>query len=581
MAHPIITVDGFECLLVLSPINWRRRPRITLQLAADEVEGITGIEGRASVHFVPMVSLEYLYTMNRTAAEELRSAMLGLDTEARIAVPLWVDCLPSADYQASRIFASQHWVNFDAVTGDYVVDAAGEDLVYAETVGLAICALQERPKITPKTDLDADILLKVEEDSPLESRVEVHQLAQASWDFHPNWRAAPEDNSRWRLSRRRLGQGRLSSRTGQEAPAKQTQSGLYTFKGRDVLRRALTFWTTKRGPHQAFSVPLMFRPGWDGIPGNEPTMQAHFSDDNLTLEFSMPDVASSRIGFSQDLLLVDQPDQARPSRAFLFKLWWEGSATTMTWTDWEGQLVHGALAYLPKTIELKSSVETTRPGQTEWEFLVYDFDGNPLRAFGRLARERRLMLEIREADPSAPAQASLVFVGEVRSALNKGRLFTVTASLFGGALKALVPQVYTQQGCNAVCGDTICGVDLEAIKTAGMIASVDGTTIDVSCSGAAGEDVFAFGFAQFGVGDAIELRYIMKSVPIAGGQRITIHRALWTSVVGTDAVLYPGCDQQYSGGCARLGNQARFFGAPYKTDYLETVDSGYRTKTGK
>ena len=253
----------------------------------------------------------------------------------------------------------------------------------------------------------------------------------------------------------------------------------------------------------------------------------------------------------------------------------------MTWTDWESQLVHGALAYLPKTIELKSSVETPRPGQTEWEFLVYDFDGNPLRAFGRLARERRLMLEIREADPSAPAQASLVFVGEVRSALNKGRLFTVTASLFGGALKALVPQVYTQQGCNAVCGDSICGVDLEAIKTAGMIASVDGTTIDVSCSGAAGEDVFAFGFAQFGVGDAIELRYIMKSVPIAGGQRITIHRALWTSVVGTDAVLYPGCDQQYSGGCARLGNQARFFGAPYKTDYLETVDSGYRTKTGK
>ena len=52
--------------------------------------------------------------------------------------------------------------------------------------------------------------------------------------------------------------------------------------------------------------------------------------------------------------------------------------------------------------------------------------------------------------------------------------------------------------------------------------------------------------------------------------------------VVTDAVsILPGCDSQFTGGCAKFANQENFGGAPYHPAYIEQQATGRQTKTGK
>lgn len=574
-----LTIDGVACLLVLPEINWRKRPRITPSFATADALGRTGIEARASDHHEVRLALDYFFTLKTAQAAEFHAALLALPSETRLALPLWPDKIPAADYLEERVWQSQHWINVDTNTGAFALDA---DDGHPESVGLAICSLSERPTFTPKTHGVADVSLRGEEDSPWESRVAVNELAQATWNFEADWSTLPDDTSRWQLNRRRLGHGRMTARTGQDGATKRGQAASYRFIGREELRRALTFWVGKRGPHGSFTVPLEFRPGWDGTEEDVPVMQARFADEMLSLEFSQPDVARARIAFAQELILVEgEPSQSRPSKSYLYKIWWQGASTVFAWTDWAKVYPHAGVDYQPSIVEHKSSLETLRAGQTAWEMLVYDFEGNPLRAFGQLARERRLNIEIRECDPAIADTATLVLTGEIKAAPNKGPIYTAKIALLGGALQFQIPQQFCQQGCNNVLGDDLCGVDLETLKVTGAIVAIDGTVIDITCASVEAADRYALGFVQFGTDDDIELRYIFRSEPIAGGQRLTLHRPLWASAVETVAAIYPGCDQQYDGGCARYANQRRFFGAPRKTDFIDSVDSGFRTKTGK
>ncbi len=575
-----ITVDGVACLLVLPEINWRTRPRITHTLEISATEGRTGIEARAADHVDVRLAVDYLYTLDGAIADEFLTALLALAPTSRLALPLWPDKLPAADYLAQRKWYSAHWININTATGAFGVDLS---VGAAECVGLAICSLLERPRITAKTERRADIVLRAEEDSPWESQIYINELEQTTWDFEPNWVNRPEDNSRWQLKRRRLGHGRLSTRTGTDAPTKRGQIASFTLQGNPAIRRALTFWTQHGGPHTPFTVPRYLRPAWDGAPETVPVMQARFAEESLVLEFSAPNVATTRLGFNQELLLEEgEPAQARPSRAYLFKVWWEGSATLMTWTDWAQSYIHSGINYVPRAIECQAATETLIAGQNDWTLLVEDFVGNPLRAFGRLALERRLLIEIREFNPAVADTAALVFSGEIKSAPNKGPIYTATAALFGDALKYLVPGQFVQTACNNTFCDDLCGLDIEDYKVVGTIAAdSDLTVVDVTCGSAMAADYYALGFATFGAGDDVELRFVLRSAPITGGQRLTLNRPLWNGGSGDAVALYPGCDQQFEGGCARYGNQGAFFGAPYKPAYIETVNSGFKTKTGK
>ena len=105
--------------------------------------------------------------------------------------------------------------------------------------------------------------------------------------------------------------------------------------------------------------------------------------------------------------------------------------------------------------------------------------------------------------------------------------------------------------------------------------------LDVTGGAALAADWFAYGFMVIGAGDTMEVRFIARSSPIGGGQRLTVHRPLFYNGSGAAVEFYPGCDGQFASGCAKFANQINYGGAPHKPDYIESVGTGFKAKTGK
>lgn len=571
-----ITIDGRAAVLFLLSNDWRQKPKIAHLLGADEAEGGTGIEATASEHHAMRLTQTLYFYLEQAQAQELLTRLLAL-TDARIAIPLWADQRPADSYAADRIYAAQHYVNLDELTGAYVLDGSGG---HPTTCGLLIGRLAAEPSIVAVTDQHATIELRIEDDSPWASRVSVNTLAAPTFDWLPDHRTPPRVQRHTQFERKKVGAGRETAFLRAEAPAKREDRGTFVLTGSQEIRRLLTFWNDKRGPHFAFNVPAWFHPGYED--GAEPVQHVRFIEEVLNFEFTGFDEIKVSIALREQLTLVGgQPDQARPSRAYLVKVWWDGSATIAAWAEWESPLTHGGLTYNTSIVEVSRSSETLRPGETEWELMVYDFTGNPLRAFALLARERRLKIEIRECDPLNAAGAVLVFTGEIKNAPRKGQIYRAKCTLFGDVLRHLVPNFYCQTSCNHTLYDDLCQVSEAAKKVTGGVTVVNATQLDVTGGAAAVADWFAWGYAAIGAGDTMELRFILRSAPIAGGQRLTVHRPLFYNGPGAAIDFYPGCDGQYAGGCAKHANQINYGGAPWKPDFIETVNTGFKAKTGK
>lgn len=572
-----ITLDGRAAKLCLLPIDWRTPPKTTLGVEVDGDEGLSGVESRAAKHHhLRLTSVEYSYRLKGAAAEEFLAEILDLGN-ALLALPLWPDHKAAAGYEANRVFAAQHWVNYDPATGAYSLDAGSGR---ARSVGIFAGRLRDQPRITARQDTEGTVTIRVREDSPWESRVAVNTSAMPTWALKPDWRGAPEDFSKTQLKGQQIGAGREQTLTQDHGATKRGQKALFTLTDRVRIRRLLTFFQAQRGSWGTFTIPAWFRP--NHAPGVDTMLTVHFGQDEVELTWLTTDAIKTELSFWQDLQLIDgQPSQARPSIAHLYKFWWESSATVMTWTDWESPLVHGGATYAPAKIEHNAPVENLRPGTSEWEIMLRDFDGNPLRAFTLLALERRLHVEIRECDPENAGGAVLRFAGEVATAPSRGGIYTAKAVLLGGRLKRQIPNYYVQTPCNHVFGDDLCGVDVDALAVTGAVTAVAGNVVDVDAGDGAAADDFAYGYVEFGTGEALELRYVIRSEPITGGQRLTLHRPLRALGVGADVRLLPGCDGQFEGGCARHDNQDAFGGEPWLPTYIESVDSGYQIKTGK
>lgn len=575
-----IVIDGRAVVLCLLEPDWSTRPKVTHSFETLDVEANTGIEAREPTRNVMRLALEHRYTFSPPSrAQEFLDAIRDLQS-SRLALPLAADRMPAEDYLATRIYAAQQWANYDPATGAFAI---GEEDGHPESVGLLIGRLSDRPRLSARTDLHGTVVVRLHHDAPWSCRIEPNTLEMPAWTLDPNWAVmVPEDSTKTKLATRQLGRAGEASVQFPDSPAKRLQRAGFTLQGREDIRRVLTFWSECRGAHAPFTVPLSFRPGWNLAPGEEPILQARFAQDDLVLEYRTQEVANTQIAFQQDLLLdPGEPDQHQAPRARLYKFWWDGSATVKSYTDWEDALTRDSVVYAPAAIEHRSEAETLQPGRADWEILLEDFEGNPLRAFTLLTLERRLLVEIYECDPAAPEDAAMLFAGEIARAPSKGRFYTATAVLLGGALKLDVPNFKCQQSCNYTAYDELCGADPDDFKVVGTLAVIDDTTLDVTCGSAEAADYFASGYATFGAGDDLELRYILRSEPIAGGQRITVHRPLTVSVV-TDAVeLLPGCDSQFESGCEKLDRQPHFGGAPYHPAYIDQVATGRTSKTGK
>lgn len=573
-----VVIDGRGVALCLLDPDWSLRPKITHSFATTIDEANTGIEAREPERDVMQLSVEYRYTFGPAQAQQFLDAIRDLQG-ARLALPLAPDILPRDVYESERIYAAQRWVNFDPVSGAYSLNADGG---HPFSAGLIVGRLASRPRITGLTDLHGTVTIKVAHDAPWSCRIEPHTLSMPAWTFDPDWSTDVEDTTTTKLKQHKLGRGGESGLDYPDSPAKRVQACGFAFKDREEIRKALTFFSVRRGAHEAFTVPETFRPGWDLVDGHEPILEARFAGDDLTLQYTTQETAKTELSFQQVLLLGEsEPTQERPPRANLYLIWWDGSDNVMAWTDWERPLTSDGITYEPKIVEHRAEAEDLRPGTSDWEFAVEDFDGNPLRAFSLWGIERRLRIEIRYCNPDLPETATMLFAGEFSTTPSKGDFYTAKIVLLGGALKREIPNFFCQTNCNHILYDDLCGVNPEAHKVTGTLAAIADTVIDITCGSAAADDWFTSGYIVLGDGDLMELRFILRSEKIDGGQRLTIHRPLVKSQVTEAIYMLPGCDSQFFGGCAKYANQDNHGGAPYHPAYIDAVNTGFKTKTGK
>ena len=550
-----ITLDGRRCILVLPDIDWRRRPRIIHSFSTSTAEAKTGIEGTAAQHDSMRVALDYHFTFEPAdglAFDELLDALNSGDQDWRLLLP---------------------------DPGDYSIDAGAG---HSHSVGLVMCSLIDPPTISAEDYSEID--LKAEEDAPYAARIAINTLTQEAWDFEPDWSVRlPADSRKWQRKRDAIGLGRELSLSGEDAPLKKGQSAGFTFTSREEIRQVLTFFSAKAGGATPFSVARWYRPVVGDGPA--PSFQARFSSDILTLEFISGACAKTELTFIEQLVLTEgEPDQQRPKLAALYTVWWEGSSTINRWTDWEAPIVVTDVGtYATNKIEHKAPTENLEPGTSEWEVMVRDFEGNPFRAFTLIALERRLRIQIHERNPDdADATRIMRFDGEVATAPSVDKVYTAKCVLLGGRLNRYAPNFYNQPACNYTIYGPGCDVPKADFKETGTVADIDSTTIDIACADDSSEDdYYANGFASFGTGDDAELRYILHSEAITGGQRLTIHRPLRAIEVGDDVEFYPGCDGQFFTGCAKFDNQGNHGGAPWQPAYIAQVASGFSLKTGK
>jgi len=580
-----VSIDGRECLLVLPGLDYAVRPRIGRSFRTDIGEGRTGIETRVNNHNVGRLQVSYTYTFSKddsAIAADMHATLLALGNK-RLALPIECDRLPAADYtDALRIFTAQHTINYNAASGSYDFDDDIDDS-HPETAGLVVCSLMERPTFRLFNDFEYRVTIRAEEDSPWGTRVAVNTLALAAWTFEPDFARPVEDLSKWQQKRDQIGRGREQSRSGDDAPAKRGERATFTFSERNELRQALTFFETQRGQQGAFTVPKFLRPEWDEVDGNAPVMQARFGTDVFWMDFANQDQARANLIFWQVLILDEgEPDQAHAPRCPAVKLWWQGSTTVYAWADWESPITIGADDYESRPFDVAVPVENLRPGTSDWEILVRDFVGCPLRAFSLNNINRKLNIEIREFEPSDPdGTAAVRMIGTINRAPRTDKIFRATAVLMGGRLKTLVPDATVKTTCNCTVYDANCKLDPADFTDTGLITAIAGLTIDVDVGEANADDWYSSGYAVFGTGDDIEVRIVIRSESIIGGTRLTVLRPLVTNIVGAAAAATAGCDSQFMGGCADLDNQLNFYGAPHKPPYIEAVQSGIKTRIGK
>ena len=574
-------IGGEQFVLCTLDPNWSQRPKITHRFEAEITEAETGLEAIEPQQPIMRLALEYRYTFTAPGdAQDFQDCMISLQGK-RLLLPLVPDSLPYADYFAQRIYAAQLWIAHNGPGGN--IEINGNTSGYPYAAGLVSGRLAERPRIAALTDLHGTVVVRLEQDSRWEHRVAVNTLALPAWNLEADWAVRqPEAGTVTQLRTRRIGRGLQAALEHRDSPAKPVQLAGYSRNTREEVRQLLTFWSEHRGPHLPFTLAPAFRPGWDLVAGHEPTLQVRFAQEELTLEYRTQDTARTQLSFQQALQVVEgEPSQSLPARARLYKFWWDGSATLKTYTDWMEPLVFGGSTYEPKGIDHRAEAETLRPGTADWEIICENFAGNPFKAFSLLSLERRLKVEIREGDPEDIDNAALIFAGEIAKAPRTGGIYHATAVLLGGALQRQVPGFYCKPGCNHTAYDAECGANPATFKSTGVLAVSSGTTLDITSAAAQAADYFALGYIAIGAGDAIELRFIQRSAPIAGGQRLTVHRPLVTSAVGAAVEFFPGCDSQFTGGCVKLGRQDDFGGAPYWPAYIDSVSTGYKTKVGK
>lgn len=589
MKFPIVTFGGQTFGLLLIEPNWSTQPVIGHRFDTLIGEGRTSIEERRSERaglYLPSLRwhITAIQADNCTDADDWRKGLAALGN-LPVAVPLWVDALPTADW-GSRIYEPQKVINFDPDSGAYALYDAGSlpgSPAYPLYAPLVLCRWKSRPPGSAESSNRIEIDLDLAEARVWSWRVGIHSYGSA-WTAEPYWTSPLKDISEHGLELLEINPQVAPALDRVNTAARWRQEGAFTFCDRLEIREALSWFVAKAGARDAWSpLPAWIQPGV-ATTDTPASYTARFASDTLSLAYTGNAMADAMIGFIQEVA----GSQSLPGEVWLYRLSYAhdtGNPELYVGAGWDAPVTATEGTYQPSQIAHKEILRSLKPQDEKAELDLAYVAGSLMadwllgRLFGRVA------LTIWKCDPANPTgtRGAPQFEGFVKTVTPNGNSLTVTATLFGPLLERRAPGWVFGPRCNTYVFSPLCGLAEATYRSAGTCSagnlSSDGQTLAVQGVTGWGAPAianwFANGIARTGSGRTLQIATIVESSASASGVvTVKLSRPFWADLItpGQAVQLVPGCDSQASTCKAKFSNYTHFRGMPFIPDYLATRD---------
>lgn len=593
----------FRILLIRPELNEERSRTIEITHRLDTIigEGRTTIEERRAGRAGLLLTQRCTLPLKGNAADDWRKGIASLGSRL-VAMPLWIDALPPARW-AERIYEPLQVINFDPVTGVFVIYEAGDvpgAFPHPLLAPLLVGRWRERPAANATTKKFGDVEVSITEASPWSCRIGINTQA-GGWSALPDRASGPtKDRSDFGLELLELGGAvREPGLDRENAAARWTQEGAFTFRTREEIRQHLSHFVARAGARDAWApVPAFFQPGVDT--GDTPdSYTARFASDSLALTYISGAVARATVGFVQEVN-TGARSQSLPSETYLYTWTYQhDAANPERYTNWDAPIDGVEGTFQPKQCAHKELLLSLRPQDVKAEIEIAHVPGT-LAADWLIARLfGRVGLRVEKCDPEdVAATRKIIFDGFVRSVLPNGNTLQVTATLFGQTLDRRVPSDVFSRRCNAFVFDARCGLVEADHDSAGTIEpadiSADGFTVTVHAPsgwGDGGTGTYADnwfgpnGVFRMGLGRATQVATIVSSVMAGAALVLKLNRPIFADQVdalGEIVQLVPGCGGQLDADCTtKFDNAINHRGFPFMPDYIEQNSTGGMPKGKK
>jgi uncharacterized phage protein (TIGR02218 family) len=235
---------------------------------------------------------------------------------------------------------------------------------------------------------------------------------------------------------------------------------------------------------------------------------------------------------SQDFIDKDEGIERQPAE--LYRIWRDGG-TNWRYTSGDVAVVFGGYTYTPVSIKRSEIQSDSKLDVTKCEISVAHIT-EPAKEFISLNPVEILWISImkihRDMDP---LEASVVFLGQIKSVSFQGVAAKVLCVGFEYYLSQPIPKERYQVTCNNTLFDTRCSLNAASYKTTTTVTvSADGLTLTNAVFGTKADTYFAYGKVKFGD--------YWRTITGHSGSVITLKFPITTLETGDTVDVYPGCD---------------------------------------
>lgn len=562
-----LTSDGLSIACLLLQHDWTARLSVAHNFPVNVTRGVSGREGRSpgdeALRFTAAVHLQ----LEPTDADALRQKLATLG-KGFVGIPLWMDQLLEADW-STAIYDPERLID---LTSPAIVNK-GSSLTSGHTYApLLVGHIDELPPLTPLDDQHCELTFTLIGDAPWDLRIGINATGTSgTWpaSLVPDWTSSPVDTPEHGLRFEQVGDQRERTIEGEEQAFRWSQEADFWLSSRTEVRTLLAFFLASQGPRMAFDQPWWFKPG-TATAETPHTTKARFESNVLTLDYFTDADATAKVKVTQvpwEIAGIVGEVPAQPALIHYYKIVYAlPTPVTYRFTSWPRPLARsGDGTYTPAPFRHRKLTGTLDLRGNQLSVDSFIFSGNPLTLFHPDVREAPVYLTVLEgeSDPIAPDSAVIKWVGEIKSSRSTGRKLDAACVFIGQILDRQLPNVILGPVCNTRLFSTRCGLVKATFDKTGTFTSVAGNVLTIATAAADTANTFAHGSIEVGSGASWEVRSIVSSAPITGGQEITVDFPVRQVASGQAVLFARGCDLSYTT-CKALGNGERFRGHPFR-----------------